>query len=81
MESDMAYNISYDHIPAGAARAFAALEDAVEFIGKEQFLVVAERIASFDNEDTAILALSFVGVQGYPARVMVQFCRAFNAQG
>lgn len=75
----MKYDTSYTHIPDGPARYVAAMEDAREYFGNDKkFNHVMTEIGKIDSFDVAALALSFTGIQGFPAKAMWTLARAIG---
>ena len=68
------YEIKYDTLDVSAAQA-KAIKDCKEWLGTKQFNKVV-KILQVDNGQTSkkmvLLGLSFQGIQGYPAEVMVE---------
>lgn len=67
----MSYEITYDLTDNRAK--FNAMKDAQEFLGKAKFRKV---VSILQNDRTSsrrmlILGLALVGIQGYPAEVMI----------
>lgn len=65
----MHYNIRYENLESEATRA-KALADVAEYLGKNTLDKVKGALVMIPKRQARIIALSFVGVQGYPAEVM-----------
>ena len=65
------YEIDYTN---KANAADAAEKDCIEWLGKKQFNKVVEALIADEgrsSEQLVVLALSIQGIQGYPARVLI----------
>jgi len=65
------YRIDYKNLSEANAR-FEALKDARDYCG-ENLDIVIDAINQCESMESAIMCLGFAGLQGYPAKVFVEF--------
>lgn len=70
----MTYTIDYSGITDLEEKENMAIEDCKEYLGQEFFNEIVTKAKEFEpmNIDSALFHLSFIGIQGYPAKVFAK---------
>jgi hypothetical protein len=69
----MKYTVDYTHYPEWQAK-IEAMKDTQDWLGKARFRKVVKLLKGDNQSSLRMLyfALALVGVQGYPAQVMIE---------